>query len=162
MSNTSPTVQDCMTPDPIAVKPLDLIETVIQLLEKHRISGLPVVDDQNHVVGVVTEADLLIRESPLQPPLHFTFLGSIIYFESPSHFHEQIKKSLGMLVQDVMTAKPITTTPETSLVDAAQIMRDKKVNRLPVLDQTQALIGILTRHDLICALKPQFFGQSES
>jgi CBS domain-containing protein len=162
MSNTSPTIQDFMTPNPIAVRPSDFIETVVQLLEEHRISGLPVVDDQNHVVGVISEGDLLIRESPLQPPLHFTLLGGVIYFDSPSHFHQQMKKAMGMLVQDVMTAKPITITPEASLVDAAQLMRSKKVNRLPVLDQQQALIGIITRHDLICALKPTVFSQSET
>ena len=53
-----------------------------------------------------------------------------------------------------MTSKPITTTPETSLADAAHLMLDKKINRLPVLDHHQVLIGIITRHDLVCALKP--------
>lgn len=162
MADALPLVQDFMTPNPVTVKPSDFIETVVQLLEEHRISGLPVVNNEDQVVGIISEADLLIRESPLQPPLHFTFLGGIIYFDSPSHFHQQMKKALGMMVQDVMTAKPITTTPETSLVAAAQLMRHKKVNRLPVIDAQQTLTGIITRHDLICGLKPIAFSEAET
>ena len=154
MAPSAPLVQDFMTPNPITVKPSESIETVVRVLEEHRISGLPVVDDSGQVVGVISEGDLLVRESPLQPPLYLTLLGGIIYFDSPAHFHQQMKKALGMLVQDVMTSKPITTNPETSLAEAAQVMLDKKINRLPVLDQNQTLIGIITRHDLVCALKP--------
>ncbi len=161
MAASPPIVQNFMTPNPITVKPSDFIETVVQLLEEHRISGLPVVDDQKQVVGIISEADLLIRESPLQPPLHFTLLGGVIYFDSPSHFHQQVKKALGMTVQDVMTPQPITTTPETSLVDAAQLMRHKKVNRLPVINSQNSLAGIITRHDLICALSPTVFNSGE-
>jgi CBS-domain-containing membrane protein len=118
---------------------------------------LPVVDEGNRVVGILSEGDLLIRESPMKQPLYMTLLGSIIYFESPTQFHQHIKKSLGMLVQDVMTAKPITISPEASLSEAAQVMLEKRVNRLPVVDAEQTLVGILTRHDLVSALKPQVF-----
>jgi CBS domain-containing protein len=64
------------------------------------------------------------------------------------------------LVQDVMTAKPITIHPEASLSDAAEVMLGKKVNRLPVVDADLKLVGILTRHDLVSALKPQVFTDS--
>jgi predicted transcriptional regulator len=101
----------------------------------------------------LSEGDLLVRESPLQPPLYVTLLGSIIYFESPVHFHQHMKKALGMFVQDVMTANPITIRPDAPLADAAHLMLDKRVNRLPVVDDHQRLVGILTRHDLLFALK---------
>ena len=154
MAISPPVVKDFMTPNPITVKPSTSIEAVIKVLEEHKISGLPVVDDTGKVVGVISEGDLLVRESPLQPPLYLTLLGGVIYFDSPAHFHQHMKKALGMLVQDVMTSKPILTTPETTLAEAAQVMLDKKINRLPVVDSTQTLIGIITRHDLVCALKP--------
>ena len=154
MTPSAPIVKDFMTPNPITVKPSESIETVVKVLAENRISGLPVVDDTGQVVGIISEGDLLVRESPLQPPLYLTLLGGIIYFDSPAHFHQHMKKALGMSVQDVMTSKPITTKPETSLADAAHVMLDKKINRLPVLDQNQALIGIITRHDLVCALRP--------
>jgi CBS domain-containing protein len=58
MAVSRPVVKDFMTPDPITISPTDSLETVIKLLEEHRISGLPVVDDENHVVGIISEGDL--------------------------------------------------------------------------------------------------------
>jgi CBS domain-containing protein len=133
-------------------------EAAVKLMEEHRISGLPVTDDQGKVVGILSEGDLLVRESPLKPPLYVTLLGSIIYFESPVHFHQHMKKALGMFVQDAMTANPITVHPDALLSAAAQLMLDKRVNRLPVVDEHRQLLGIITRHDLLFALQPQAAG----
>jgi CBS domain-containing protein len=157
MSITAPSVKDFMTVQPVTTSPSASVEAAVKTMEEHQISGLPVVDEGNRVVGILSEGDLLIRESPMKQPLYMTLLGSIIYFESPTQFHQHIKKSLGMLVQDVMTGKPITIHPEASLSDAAEVMLEKKVNRLPVVDAEQKLVGILTRHDLVSALKPQVF-----
>ncbi|KAI9130266.1 CBS domain-containing protein [Acaryochloris sp. CCMEE 5410] len=154
MAESHPVVKDFMTPDPITISPTDSIEKVIKLIEDHRISGMPVVDASNHVVGIISEGDLLVRESPMQPPLYMTLLGSVIYFESPKQFHQHMQKALGMLVQDVMTSQPITTKPDIPLTSAANLMLSKKINRLPVVDNDQYLIGIITRHDLVRALKP--------
>jgi CBS domain-containing protein len=157
MSITAPFVKDFMTVQPVTTSPSASVEAAVKTMEEHQISGLPVVDEGNRVVGILSEGDLLIRESPMKQPLYMTLLGSIIYFESPTQFHQHIKKSLGMLVQDVMTAKPITIHPDASLSDAAEVMLEKKVNRLPVVDADLKLVGILTRHDLVSALKPQVF-----
>jgi CBS domain-containing protein len=157
MSITAPFVKDFMTVQPVTTSPSASVEAAVKTMEEHQISGLPVVDEGNRVVGILSEGDLLIRELPMKQPLYMTLLGSIIYFESPTQFHQHIKKSLGMLVQDVMTAKPITIHPDASLSDAAEVMLEKKVNRLPVVDADLKLVGILTRHDLVSALKPQVF-----
>jgi CBS domain-containing protein len=154
MSITTAFVKNFMTPSPVAIQPTAAVEDAVKLMEKHRISGLPVTDEQGKILGILSEGDLLVRESPLQPPLYVTLLGSIIYFESPVHFHQHMKKALGMFVQDVMTANPITIRPDAPLADAAHLMLDKRVNRLPVVDDHQRLVGILTRHDLLFALKP--------
>ncbi len=157
MSITASFVKDFMTAAPVTARPGATVESAVATMEEHQISGLPIVDEGNHVVGILSEGDLLVRESPLKPPLYMTLLGSIIYFESPAQFHQHIQKSLGMLVQDVMTSKPITIGPNASIADAAQVMLEKRVNRLPVVDANQQLLGIITRHDLVKALKPQVF-----
>jgi CBS domain-containing protein len=156
----APQVKDFMMPNPVTIHATESVETAIKLMEEHQISGLPVVNEQNHVLGILSEGDLLVRESPLQPPLYMTILGSIIYFESPAQFHQHIKKALGLLVQDIMTAKPITITPQAPLSEAAHLMMEKRINRLPVVDDTQTLVGIITRHDLVRALKPHTFATS--
>ena len=157
MATSSARVQEFMTPNPITIAPTDSVEAAVKVLEEHGISGLPVVNATGQVQGILSEGDLLVREFPLQPPLYLTLLGSIIYFESPAQFHQHMKKSLGMLVQDVMTANPLTTTPETPLAEVAHLMVEKRINRLPVVDAQQKLVGIITRHDLVRALKPQAF-----
>ncbi|MGB8698951.1 MAG: CBS domain-containing protein [Thermosynechococcaceae cyanobacterium] len=162
MSVTPQLVKDFMTPNPITIELHESVEAAVKRMEEHQISGLPVVDEAGRAVGIVSEGDLLVRESPLQPPLYMTLLGSIIYFESPTQFHQHMKKAFGMSVQDIMTAKPVTIHPDASLADAAHLMLEKRVNRLPVVDEAQKLVGILTRHDLICALKPQLLATNDS
>jgi CBS domain-containing protein len=147
------TVQDYMTPNPVTIAPTATVEDAVKLMEKKGIAGLPVLDESGKLVGILSEADILVRESPMKPPLFMTLLGGVIYFESPSKFHDHIKKSLGMLVSDVMTQKVITTSPETSLNEVSDLILSKKVNRLPVVDSESKLIGIVTRHDLVRALK---------
>lgn len=153
MSIESALVQDFMTPNPITVRPLDSVETVLKLLEEHHISGLPVVDDNDKVVGIVSETDLLFKERPIRMPLYLTFLGSVIYLEPLDKFNQQLRKSLGMLVQDVMTSKLVTVRPDTPISQAANLMLERQINRLPVVDEGNQPVGILTRNDLIRALR---------
>lgn len=147
-------VKDFMTTDPVTIAATASIEDAIRVMEENNISGLPVVNDQGTLVGILSEGDLLARESQMKPPLFLSLLGGVIYFESPSQFHQHMKKSLGMLVQDLMTPKPIVTKPDLPLTQAAQIILDRNVNRLPVVDEQGHLVGIITRHDLVQAMKP--------
>jgi CBS domain-containing protein len=153
MTIQSVRVQDYMTPEPITVLGSDSVETVLKLLEEHHISGLPVVDEIGKVVGIVSEGDLLFKESPLRMPLYLTFLGGVIYLEPPDKFDQQLKKTLGTQVQDVMTAHPVTATPETPISQAAHLMIERRINRLPIVDANQQLLGIITRNDLVKALR---------
>lgn len=153
MAIQSAFVQNFMTANPVTAKPLDSVETVLKLLEEQHISGLPVVNDNNEVVGVISETDLLFKERPIRMPLYLTFLGSVIYLESLDKFEQQLKKSLGMLVQDVMTPEPINISVDAPISEAASLMLDKQINRLPVVDQDNKLIGILTRSDLMRVLR---------
>jgi CBS domain-containing protein len=146
-------VQDFMSVAPVTVKPLDTVETVLKLLEEKHISGLPVVDEDGKVAGVISEADLLFKERPIRMPLYLIFLDGVIYLEPLDKFKQQLKKTLGILVQDVMTPNPITITPVTLVSQAADLMLEKRINRLPVVDEEGKLIGIITRNDLLRALE---------
>lgn len=150
---TSQLVQDFMTVNPVTVKPTDSVATVVKILDEQRFRGLPVVDEQGNFVGLVSEEDLMVREAPVQSPLYLTLLGSIIYFDSSEKFQQQLKKSLGMLVQDVMTTHPPITQPHAPLSEVAQTMLQSRIGQLPVLDADHKLVGIITRHDLIHALR---------
>jgi CBS domain-containing protein len=153
MTTETRQVKDFMTTDPVTVTPMDSVETVLNRLEERHISGLPVVDKAGKVVGIVSEADLLFRERPIRLPLYLAFLDGIIYLDPLDHFVQQLKKSLGVFVQDVMTPNPITIAPDAPISQAADVMLEQRVNRLPVVDEAGKLVGIITRDDLLQALK---------
>jgi CBS domain-containing protein len=153
-------VKDLMTANPVAISPTESVETALDIMDEQHVSGLPVVESDGHLIGFISEGDLLVRESPLQPPLYLTLLGGVIFFDSPTHFHQHLQKALGMLVRDVMSSPPISIDPEDTLVHAANIMIERKIHRLPVVDQGQHLVGMLTRHDLVRAMRSRAFPQS--
>ena len=144
------TVADVMTNDPITVRPATPLNEVIKILAEKRISGLPVVDEAGKLLGVVSETDLMWRESGVTPPAYIMLLDSVIYLENPARYDREIHKALGETVKDVMTDHHILTiTPEKSVRDAAQLMHERGVHRLPVLNAQGIVIGILTRGDII-------------
>lgn len=148
----SKTVADYMTPHPLTVTPKTPLKEAIQLLAQHRISGLPVVDDRGQLVGILANADLMWQETGADPPPYIMFLDSVIFLENPAKYEKELHKALGQTVEEVMSTKPITVTPEQPLREAAKVMHEKHVRRLPVLDAEGKVVGILTQGDVIQAL----------
>lgn len=146
------TVGDVMTRDPITVNPDTPLTDVIRTLAERRISGLPVVDADGKLVGVISETDLMWRESGVTPPAYIMLLDSVIYLENPARYERDLHKALGETVGEVMTRNPTTITPNQSLQEAARLMHEDGVHRLPVLDSTQHVVGILTRGDIVRAM----------
>lgn len=147
------TVADVMTRDPITARPETPLNEVIQILAQKRISGLPVVDETGKLVGVISETDLMWRESGATPPPYIMLLDSVIYLENPARYERELHKALGATVKEVMTDHHVVTiTPEKPLRDAAQLMHERGVHRLPVLDNHEQVIGILTRGDIVRAM----------
>ena len=146
------TVADVMTRDPIVVqRETSLTEAIKTLAEKH-ISGLPVVDDAGKLVGIISETDLMWQETGVTPPAYIMFLDSVIYLKNPATYERDLHKSLGQTVGEVMNDKAISTAPDKPLKDAAKSMRDRNVQRLPVVDTEGQVIGILTRGDIVRAM----------
>ncbi|ELS03127.1 putative transcriptional regulator, contains C-terminal CBS domains [Xenococcus sp. PCC 7305] len=143
------TVADIMTTNPIVVKPNTPLQEAISILAENKFSGLPVVDDAGKLVGVISESDLMWQESGIESPPYIMFLDSIIYLKNPARYNQEIHKALGQTVGEVMSDRPITVEAEQSVPDAARIMHDKKVRRLPVVDEEAKIIGIVTQGDVI-------------
>jgi CBS domain-containing protein len=141
------TVRDVMTTDVITVQPTDLLKDVAQTLVERRISGVPVVDRDGLVVGVVSEADFLIKqEGPegLRP-------GALdrVFGESPA-LQAAHAKLAARTAEELMTSPPITIEAHRPVSEAARMMTLHRVNRLPVVDDGR-IAGIVTRADLVRA-----------
>jgi CBS domain-containing protein len=148
----SKTVADVMSHDPIVVRVETPLNEAIKILAERRFSGLPVVDDVGKLVGIISETDLMWQETGVTPPAYIMFLDSVIYLENPGTYERDLHKALGQTVGEVMSKNPITIFPDKTLKEAAQIMHDRSVHRLPVLDSAGQVIGILTRGDIIRAM----------
>lgn len=136
-------VGDVMTREVVTVPPGASLKEAARLLVEHRISGLPVVDNQDHVLGVVSEADVLPKEAaglPLRRPLAW-LTGQLEVDRSKLEAH---------LVGEAMTAPALTIEPNRPVGAAAKLMVEKGVNRLPVVEDGK-LVGIVTRADLVRA-----------
>lgn len=146
------TINHIMTKDVITVHENDTIEKCANLLTTHHLSGLPVVDEEGHVKGIITEGDLIRRSTKVQTPAYLELLGGIIYLDNPNKFLDEVKKSMGLFAHEVMTEDVITVLPETEVEQAANLLVRKKIKRLPVLDENDKLIGIVARKDIMTHL----------
>ncbi len=146
------TVADAMTPTPVVVKPQMPLNEAIKILAERRVSGLPVVDDDDHLVGIISETDLMWQETGVTPPAYIMFLDSVIYLQNPATYEKELHKALGQTVGEVMSKDPIAIAADKPLKEAAQLMHDRDVRRLPVVDANNLVIGILTRGDIVRAM----------
>lgn len=133
--------KDVMTSGPVHVGPDTPAIEVAQLLTRRHISGVPVVDQDLRVLGVVSEADLLVKALPeddVQPLLHL-----------PSHrAHEQQRRFRGHTASEVMTSGAVTAQEDTPVGTLARTMLEHAINRIPIVREGK-LVGIVTRNDLL-------------
>lgn len=142
-------VADVMTPDPISVTPQTPLQEAISILAEKKISGLPVVDEQGKIVGVISENDLMWQETGVETPPYIMFLDSVIYLQNPAKYNKEIHKAIGQTVGEAMSDRPIIIKADKSVKEAARMMHEKKIRRLPVVNNESQLIGIITQGDVI-------------
>lgn len=142
-------VRDIMVKEVIAIQKDASVEELSSLLIENGISGVPVVDSKGTLVGMVTEGDLIIKDSDLHFPRYFKLLDSIIYLESLNKFKKNLKKYLGTKVEDLMTSDVKTIKEDKPVSEAANLMIKYNINRLPVMDGKDNMVGIVTRADIV-------------
>ncbi|HET9347228.1 MAG TPA: CBS domain-containing protein [Candidatus Limnocylindrales bacterium] len=142
------TVQDLMTRPAISVRPETPLKHVARLLVGHGISGLPVVDEVGHVIGVVSEADFLVKEQ--DPEMLIRRPLARILGESKAT-RAQTAKINAQTAGEAMTSPAVTILPTRRIAEAATKMTTNRFNRLPVVDESGRLLGIVTRADLVRA-----------
>jgi CBS domain-containing protein len=133
-------VRDVMTRRVISVREDASFKEMAEMLRRTRISAFPVVSNANRVIGVVSEADLLVKEA-----VQATGISIVAALR---HVREE-DKATGVTAGDLMTRPAITVGPDTSVAEAARIMYDRRVKRLPVVDPAGRLLGIISRADVL-------------
>lgn len=137
--------KDIMTKKVITISKDATLAELAKLLIKNKISGVPIVDKREELVGIVTEADLIIKESNLPFPLSFSFA----FLESYESYTKSTKEYLETRVEEVMSTNVKTAREDMPISKVVNIMINNNINRLPVLNNDGKLTGIITRADII-------------
>ncbi|MFH1239346.1 MAG: CBS domain-containing protein [bacterium] len=143
--------KDIMTTKVLTVSPDMGIPEVAQFLLKNDISGAPVVDDKNKLIGIITEDDLIFQDKKVHIPTMINILGAVIYLESFKHFEKEMEKIMGGKVADIMVKEVITVTEETDIQDIATLMTEKNIHLFPVM-KNEAIAGIVGKADVLKAI----------
>jgi CBS domain-containing protein len=141
-------VKDVMTSPVLSVEPDSPILQAIRIMLRRHISGLPVVDKDGRLVGVVTEGDFLRRAETGTQRRRPRWLEFLV---GPGRLADEYTRSHGRKVREVMTADPITVTEQTPLDQVVRVMEKHRIKRLPVV-RGQELVGIVSRANLLHAL----------
>lgn len=134
------TVADVMTRTVVVVPGSASFKHVVRTMRQYRVSALPVTDPDGLIVGVVSEADLMLREDPSVLEPHF--------FEGHTR-REERRKAEALFARDLMTTPPVTIGPQASVADAARLLHEHDVKRLPVVDLDGRIVGIVSCMDLL-------------
>ena len=135
------TVADVMIEDVVTVSPSTPFRRLVDLLWLNEVSALPVVDDRGVLAGIVTESDMLARAEFKAGDGHDGSRRDGLY--------RKLEAASPLTASDVMTSPVVTVHPDDTLTDVARLMRSRKLRRLPVLDRTGALVGMVSQVDLL-------------
>ncbi|MEI7593528.1 MAG: CBS domain-containing protein [Actinomycetes bacterium] len=146
-------VQDVMTTDVVTFSTSDNVQEAMQQLVERGVDAGPVLDDSGAVVGMLSTGDLIVEEARVHFPTVVNFLGvNVTWPFEHKELDDTMAKALGASVGEVMTADPITIDADASVEDAATMMHDANISRLPVLDSAGNLVGIMARGDIVKAI----------
>lgn len=142
-------VSAVMTTEVLSFAPEDNVADAMQQLVDRGIDGAPVVDADNQVVGVLSTGDLIVQETEIHVPTIISLFGATLELPSAhKHFEDDLRKTLGSTVADVMQGKPFTVGPDETIEVAATKLHDHNVSRLPVVGPS-GLVGIISRVDVL-------------
>jgi len=145
-----------MTTDVVTVQPDTSVNQIATLMHERQITGIPVVDDARHVVGIVTELDMIVRNTRLELPAFIQILDlARIPLEMPGHYRNRLRHMLGATAGDMMTEDVVTLSPDAEMQDLADLMVKRRVNPVPVIEN-RVLVGIVSRADLIRMMAHEF------
>ena len=145
-------VSEVMTTDVLTFGPDQNVQEAMQQLVARSVDAGPVVDATGAVVGMLSTGDLIVEEARVHFPTVVNFLGvNVTWPFEHQDLDDTMAKALGASVGEVMTAAPVTIEASASVEDAATVMHDNDLSRLPVVDGGR-LVGLIARGDIVKAI----------
>jgi len=144
-------IKEVMTKDVTSISPDVTVSEAVKLLEKLKISGLPVIDDKDKLVGMFTEKEALSHILPS----YIEKVGRFIYEQNPKATRKKFAELSNIKVSQLMRKDVVTTTEDTTLCEVARLMLTQKARRIPVLDKSGKVVGIVARCDVLSAFEKE-------
>lgn len=139
--------RDYMSGDVVSVGRAANMAEIVDILNKHKISGVPVVDGEERLLGVVTHEELI----NIFIPHYFSMFDDLAFLDDLESIETQTMSQIEptlFLAEDLMVADPVTVGPDTSIMKAAALLLNKKLVFLPVVDRDGKVVGVLNRGDV--------------
>jgi CBS-domain-containing membrane protein len=148
-------VKDLMTKEVILVNINTKIREISQILTRHAIHGVPVIDDNDLIAGIITESDFFIKDIPdLYLPSYIEFMKKAeLAATIDKEEKEKIEKLMNATANDIMTTDPITVRPDDRSDEVIRLFKDNHLFTIPVIDESRKVVGIITVADIIRLFK---------
>ncbi len=140
-------VKEIMTKDVVTASPETEVAKAAQILLGRHINGLPVVDSEGRLVGIICQSDIIVQQKKFPVPSLFTLLDGLLPMGS-GRIEKELAKMSATTVAQAMTPNPVFVTPETALEEAATLMVEKKFHTLPVVENG-LLVGVVGKEDVL-------------
>ena len=141
--------KDIMKRQVVFVRNEELLAEVVNILMQHQISGVPVIDENNHLVGVVSEKDLMTKEKGLNISSYMTMMTSILSIDGKKQLGKSRERLQTATAKEVMSTPAFAVHAEATVEEIVSLMMNRHINRIPVIDDDNKLIGIIGRTDLL-------------
>lgn len=143
-------VREIMSSPAITVGPETKIPEIARVMREQQISGVPVVDAEGQLLGLITELDLIERNAPLREPRYLAVLSGLIPVSLDEYrdYKDQVRHVLATNAKELMNKEVHTVAPDADLETVMQLMTDPSNISLPVVDMGR-IVGVITRTDLV-------------
>ncbi|OGF67236.1 hypothetical protein A3I27_04555 [Candidatus Giovannonibacteria bacterium RIFCSPLOWO2_02_FULL_43_11b] len=148
-------VKDVMVKEVVSVQPDTPLLKAAQIIMEHNFDGVPVVDKENKLVGILTEYNLIEKSSSIHLPTFQKILENLkVLKQDSAEFQKEVKEVSALKVKDVMNNDPLTLAPEASFEEMIKTFREHhRVNPIPVIDKDKKVIGVVSRFDVLKPLQ---------
>lgn len=143
--------KDIMKTDVISVTPDTEVSKAVSILLENHINGMPVVDEEGYLQGILCQSDLIFQQKNLQVPPIITILDGIIPLASSKKLNQELQKMAATSVKDAMVKDPVTVTPDSELSELAGWMVEKHFHTIPVVEDDK-VVGIIGKEDILKTL----------
>lgn len=149
------TVSDIMTKDVISVHPEDPLVDAAKVIMEHDLDGVPVVDNQGILKGILTQYDLISKASALHlPTMQFLLQNMAVYKRDKKDFRREVGEITSLKVEDLMNTDPLVFKEHTTYEDVVLAFKNHhRVNPVPVVDEQKRVVGVVSRFDVLKLFK---------